>query len=187
MLLAPLLAAGIMAAASVQSTDGAHAAATSAAHIAPAVGAQAPDFTYQSYDYRWLELHDMLAQGSVLLVFAPSDAQLTALQRDREALLRDGVVPVAVEGRPEADVWRTVSRCDLEYSVLSDPRDTIASLFGTLDATRRPVPAWFVIAPSGRIRAAGRDLPASGSWLALARSALGVSDVATAGTSGRAR
>ena len=195
---APLLAAGLLAAASVQHTDDAriariiardNAVAVSAPDgsargvpASPAVGSQAPDFTYQSYDYRWRNLHHMLAQGSVLLVFGATDEQLVALEHDSEALLRGGVVPVAVVGQREADVWRTVRRCGLTYSLLSDPHTAIAEQFGAVDVAHRAAPAWFVIDPSGRVRGAGRGTPVAVDWVALANASLGVTDVATAGT-----
>ena len=187
--LAPLLAAGLLAAASVQRPDAPRAdlappaAATPAAVPArPAVGALAPDFLYESKEYLWQSLHNMLEQGDVLLVFAPGDDVLLALERDRETLLRAGIVPVAVVGRHESDVWHAVTRLDLGYSLLSDPRNAIAEQFGALDpATRAPAPAWFVVDRARRVRASGTALAGVHDWTALAARALGRSDVHTAG------
>jgi peroxiredoxin len=194
---APLLAAGLLAAASVQHTDGAripHIVAQDnpatvsvpegSQHVIPvppAVGSTAPDFTYQSFDYQWRNLHHMLAQGSVLLVFGASDEQLLALEHARETLLSHDVVPVAVVGRPESEVWSTVLRCGLGYSLLSDPHAAIAAQFGAVDSARRAAPAWFVIDPSGRVRGAGKGIPATTDWVAVTGTALGRTDISTAG------
>ena len=175
--LAPLLAAGLLAAASAQHPDvarvnavasnGANATAPAAAvartaTARPAPGDPAPDFTYQSHDYLWQNLHDMLEQGDVLLVFAGSDEELRALERDREALLASGVVPVAVVMQRETEAWRAVRRYDLAYSLLADPHGAIAEQYGLLDpATQRTVPAWFVIDRHGRVR--GTGVPGAGA------------------------
>ncbi len=199
MVFVPLLAASLLAAASMQPSVPMHAThvhaqdnavavpsapgATPGVPAPPAVGDSAPDFTYQSHDYLWLNLHHMLNQGSVLLVFGASDAQLRALERDRDDLLRTGVVPVAVVCQREADVWNTVRRCDLSFSLLADPHASIAEQFGAVDAgTRKPKASWFVIGASGRVRGAGQGMPASNDWLALAHAALGQSDIALTGT-----
>jgi len=195
---APLLAAGLLAAASVQSTHALPASnvvaqdnavavsnpntSTRGIPAPPAVGSPAPDFAYQSYDYQWRNLHHMLAQGSVLLVFGASDAQLVALERDRDALLQAGVVPVAVIGQRENEVWGTVRRDKLTYSLLSDPHAAIAEQFGAMDGSRRPATAWFVIDPSGHVRGEGQGMPAATDWTAVAGTTLGLSDISTTGT-----
>lgn len=144
----------------------------------PTVGATAPDFTYQSHDYLWQNLHNMLAQGNVLIVFGATDAQLMAIERDRDQLLHSGVVPVAVVCQREADVWRIVRRCDLTYSLLADPHAAIAEQFGAVEAgTHHPKAAWFMIGASGHVRATGQGLPASADWVSIANSALGLTDV----------
>jgi len=191
--LAPLLAVGLLAAASVQHPDmarpnaapldhaGAVSSSSAAAHavpVRPAVGELAPDFTYQSWDYQWQNLHDMLGQGDVLLVFASTDDELRALERDRGDLLKSGVLPVAVVMQHEADAWRAVHRFDLAYSLLADPHGAIAEQYGVFDAlTNRNLPAWFVIDRQRRVRASGSAAGASHDWTALAGAALGRSDV----------
>jgi peroxiredoxin len=194
---APLLAAGLLAAASVQHTDAARIARIVAQDNAvavttpgnsqhgvpepPAIGSPAPDFTYQSFDYQWRNLHHMLAQGNVLLVFGASDENLRALERDSETLLMHEVVPVAVVGQRESEVWRTVRRCGLTYSLLADPHTAIAEQFGAVDAAHHAAPAWFVIDPSGRVRGAGKGMPPASDWLAVAGSSLGLTDIARTG------
>ena len=59
------------------------------------VGAQAPDFAFEAQG-RNLRLRDLRANGHVLLMFAPDEARLVALERERVHLLAIGVVPVAV-------------------------------------------------------------------------------------------
>lgn len=194
---APLLAAGMLATASVQHTEVDRTARFVAQNNAvvvpapegsqhgvpapPAIGSNAPDFTYQSFDYQWRNLHHMLAQGSVLLVFGASDEQLQSLERDRESLLRRGVVPVAVVNHRESDVWRTVSRFGLSYSLLADPHTAIAEQFGAVDSARHATPAWFVIDPSGKVRGSGAGTPPGTDWVALSGTALGHLDISTAG------
>jgi peroxiredoxin len=145
---------------SPNSTD---APASTAASSAPTVGDRAPDFDYQSYDFRWVRFHNMLQRDSVILVFSPDETTLSGLEAEREQLAERGVAPVAVLDERDAAVWRRVSRLGLAYSLLSDPRGVIAQGFGAWDAaTGRPVPAWYVVGGDGKIRASGRgQLPAS--------------------------
>jgi len=84
-------------------------------------------------------------------------------------------------GRPESEVWSTVLRCGLGYSLLSDPHAAIAAQFGAVDSARRAAPAWFVIDPSGRVRGAGKGIPATTDWVAVTGTALGRTDISTAG------
>jgi peroxiredoxin len=194
----PLLAAALLAAAP---TPNAHDIATGellalngtkapasapATHDAPAalaVGDPAPDFSYQSRDYLWQSLHNMLEHGSVLLVFGATDEQLRSLERDQAELVGGGVIPVAVVAQREGEVWRTVRRDGLTYSLLADPHAVITEQFGAFDpATKQPRPRWFVIDPTGRVRGAGEAPSATRDWIAIAGSALGRSDVRTAST-----
>src|SRR5438067_2083412 len=48
------------------------------------VGDIAPDFSYQAGDGSWRSLHDLTRGGHVLLVFAPRERELHAIERDRE-------------------------------------------------------------------------------------------------------
>ena len=149
-----------------------------AATVNPAVGDSAPDFMYQSRDYLWQHLRNLLEQGSVLLVFGATDDALRTLEREREELLHCGVIPVAVVGARESDVWRIVRRNDLTYSLLSDPHAVIAGQYGALDrAGRAPRPVWFVIDHAGRVRATGEGVSPGRDWTATAVTALGLSDV----------
>src|SRR5262249_44088706 len=61
-----------------------------------ASGHRAPDFQYQSYDDLWQNLHNVLEHGDVLLVFGASDVDLRTIERERETLVKGGVLPLAV-------------------------------------------------------------------------------------------
>jgi len=56
-------------------------------------GTRAPDFQYQSYDAMWQHLHNVLEHGDVLLVFGATDVDLRTLERERESLMKSGVMP----------------------------------------------------------------------------------------------
>jgi peroxiredoxin len=146
----------------------------------PAVGAPAPDFTYQSHDMLWQNLHDMLEQGSVLLVFGANDEQLRQIEHEREALLRQGVVPVVVQDRRDHDVWATVRRLNLNYSLLADPHCVLSEQYGVLDRTsRQEQSAWFVVDRSGHVRGSGTGSLPSQDWTGLTAGLLGQPDANT--------
>ena len=139
------------------------------------VGDRAPDFDYQSYDYRWVRFHHMLQRDAVVLVFSPDEATLAGLEAQREPLAECGVAPVAVVGEPDRAVWRRVTRLGLTYSLLSDPHGVIAEAFGAWDTmAHRAVPAWCVVGGDGRIRASGLGLPHADELAATALQALGL-------------
>lgn len=125
------------------------------------VGDRAPNFSYQGYDGRWMRLHHLLDQGPLLLVFGADDAQLEALQREREDLLALGVIPVVVVERTPARAKDLVRRHGLQYTMLADHRRVIAGQFNTVEGGR-VTPAWFAIDPRGRVRGLQRgQLPGS--------------------------
>lgn len=135
-------------------------------------GDRAPDFQYQSYDKLWQNLHNMLEHGDVLLVFGASDVDLRTLERERELLLAGGVTPLAVLERSERDVWASVRRLGLTYSLLADPRGAIGAQYGVFDpGIGRSQTSWFVIDRKGRVRQRGEDMPKQ-SWPAVAAQAL---------------
>lgn len=151
------------------------------ASASPKAGEMAPDFTYQSHEDLWQNLHNMLEQGDVLLVFGANDEQLRAIERSRDGLLRGGVLPVAVVEHRDADVWGTVRRLNLTFSLLADPHASISEEFGVYDpATKRSRPTWFVIDRAGRVRQSGEGTAAVDDWSQLAAQALGHSDVKSA-------
>ena len=190
MYLGPILAASLLASALNTPSDHSHLNAAADAYHAvsvnhtipkaelpgmPAVGQIAPDFTYQSSDMLWQNLHDMLEQGSVLLVFGAGDDQLRQIEHERENLLHQGVVPVAVVDHRDHDVWATVRRLNLNYSLLADPHCVLAEQYGVLDAAARHThTAWFGVDRSGHVRGSGRGESPSRGWTTLTADVLGL-------------
>ncbi len=144
-----------------------------AAPRGPRVGEPAPDFAYKSRTYVWQNLHNMLEDGPVLLVFGASDEQLVSIEREAERFERAGIQPVAVVPHRDADAWKLLRRYDLSFSLLSDPNGVIASQYATIEAgPEGSVPSWFVVDRACRIRGAGTGTPASGDWMELASETL---------------
>lgn len=186
---ATLLAAGLLVAASPLHAQGAAAppagpkpgadpvqaptdpAPTNRARISP--GSKAPDFQYQSYDALWQNLHNVLEHGDVLLVFGATDVDLRTLEREREVLVRSRITPLAVVEKNDRDVWASVRRLGLTFSLLADPRGVIGAQYGVFDPSLgRSQVAWFVIDVKGRIRQMGNTMPTQ-SWPIVAATALG--------------
>ncbi len=137
------------------------------------VGARAPDFQYQSYDALWQNLHNVLEHGDVLLLFGATDVDLRTLEREREVLLRSRVTPLAVVEKNDRDVWASVRRLGLSFSLLADPRGVIGAQYGVFDASLgHSRTAWFVIDVKGRVRQSGTTMP-SQAWPVVAATALG--------------
>jgi len=172
------LAKGAAATSPAQSTAGPPAAsAPAAAADAPrpkfGSGNRAPDFQYQSYDDLWQNLHNVLEHGDVLLIFGATDLDLRTLERDREVLMKGGLIPLAVVEKSDRDVWAAVRRLGLGFSLMADPRGAIGSQYGVYDASLgRSIGSWFMIDRKGKVRSSGIGFPAQ-SWLALASNAYG--------------
>jgi peroxiredoxin len=138
-------------------------------------GQNAPDFHYDAADGSDARLHDLLAQGHVLLVFGAGDERLRAIERERTALLRMGVVPVAVLDLGGKTCRAAVTRLGLHYPVIADPRRVIAAQFNCLESsTRATAPAWFVVDRKDRLRACDRFEWPQSSWTITSASALGL-------------
>jgi peroxiredoxin len=143
------------------------------------VGTQAPDFSFDSQG-RSLRLHDLRAQGHLLLVFAPDEARLVALERERPRLLSLGVVPVVLLDQRAGTCAATVRRLGLGYSVIPDPRRVIGAQFNALDpVSRADAPAWFVLSRTGRVYGLEHRVWPERSWSEVAASALGLPDPAS--------
>lgn len=141
------------------------------------LGDSAPDFSYEGPDHRWHSLHDLLEQGSVLLVFAPDDDRLMAIERQRDPMMQRGILAVAVLDRKDGATRATVTRLKLHYTVIADPRDVIAEQFNAVDALGpRTQPGWFVIDRTGRVRGMHREGLPQSDFLALGTRALGLPD-----------
>lgn len=137
-------------------------------------GDPAPDFSYQSPDGRWRHLHDLLVQGNVLMVFGASEVTLLTLERERDDLLNQGVLPVAVLDVKPGNAWGTARKLDLHYTVLADPRRVIGAQFNVVDLNSRALPGWFVVDRKGTVRGTWRgDLPVEG-YTSIASRALGL-------------
>lgn len=138
-----------------------------------AAGDPAPDVSWDVPGGRPQRLRDLRAQGHVLLVFSPTEAQLRALEQERDDLLDVRVVPVAVLDRGSARAADLARRLGLHYVVVPDPRNIVAAQFNVLDpATRHASPAWFVVDRSGRVRGLDRRGVPDGGYLSLATRAL---------------
>ena len=151
------------------------------------VGAQAPDFSFDSQG-RSLRLHDLRAQGHLLLVFAPDDERLVSIERERSRLLSIGVLPVVVLDQRAGACAATVRRLRLGYTVLPDPRRLIGAQFNSLDPTSRAdAAAWFVIDRSGRVRDLAHLSWPGRPWAETSARALGLPgpDAATPASFGR--
>ena len=136
-------------------------------------GNRAPDFQYQSYDDLWQNLHNVLEHGDVLLVFGATDVDLRTLERERETLVKGGLIPLAVVEKSDRDVWASVRRLGLTFSLMADPRGAIGAQYGVYDPSLgRSVGSWFLIDKKGKVRSSGIGMPAQ-SWLALASNAFG--------------
>jgi peroxiredoxin len=136
-------------------------------------GEHAPNVSWQSEDGQWIHLSDLRAHGSVLLVIAPHEPELAALQRERGRLMDIDVLPVAVLDRRTGTTFALARRLGLDYVVVPDPLGVVAEQFNALDPdSRHAAPAWFVIDSRGVVRAVGRGpLPMTG-WSSIAATAL---------------
>ncbi len=137
-------------------------------------GEKAPNFSYES-DGRSLRLHHLRAQGHVLLVLGAGDAQLRALESQRDALLRLGVVPVAVLDIRHGSCRSAARRLGLNYPVIADPTRVIGAQFNALEPrTRLTAPAWFIVDRGGSVRALDRFEWPQSTWREVAISSLGL-------------
>jgi len=142
-----------------------------------AMGDVAPDFDFLSSDYFRRHLHDVLADGSVLLVFGATDAQLRDLEADHVRLTQTGVVPLVVTDQVGRDARATVERCELTYALLSDPKGHVAEQYGMWSAsTGERVTGWYVIDRAGRVRGAGSFGSESPDWATVASAVLNSRD-----------
>jgi alkyl hydroperoxide reductase subunit AhpC len=139
------------------------------------VGDAAPNFSFQTEDNRWRRLRELLLQNPVVIVFGADDAELRALDRQRDALLKLGVLPVAVLDVRNGSAWSAAHRLALRYPVIPDPRRVIAGQFNTLDPDdQSTLPAWFVIDRRGLVRAVRRGAISVERFPRLVAGALGL-------------
>ena len=145
------------------------------AHVEP--GDRAPDFSFQGEDNRWRRLHDLLLQGPVVLVFGADPGALAMIEGERDAILRLGVVPVALMDVRTGFARATSRRLGLRYLVIPDSRRVIAAQFNAVDAGgQKTLPAWFVLDRGGRVRAVKRGAAPRPGFSSGIASALGLPD-----------
>jgi len=149
---------------------------------APASAAPAaPDFQYRAMDGRWRHLHDLRTSHGVLVVFEPTDAQLVALESERDSLARAGVLPVAILRRSESKCWSVIERLGLTFSLMSDPRGDLARDFQVAERQApATAPAWFLVDRTGAVRGMERGGLPAGTFAAAVASALSPSTTAGA-------
>lgn len=137
------------------------------------LGDKAPDISWEAEGGRWLHLHDLLAQGPVLLVFAPDLAQMKALAADAEGLARLGVVPAVVLDRRSGAARSLARKAGLTCTVIPDVHRVVATQFNVLRRnTLSAAPGWFVIDRQGTVRDLARGSLAVSSWTRAAATAL---------------
>ena len=148
---------------------------TNAEYSIVATGDDAPDFSFEATGGRWLRLHDLRAQGHVLLVIAPAEERLRALERERRALLTLGVVPVAVLDVKSSRCRSIAERLQLGYTLVPDPNRVIGAQFNALEPrSRQDAPAWIVVDHKGRVRGLGRFTWPAARWTHIAATSLGL-------------
>lgn len=139
------------------------------------VGDVAPDFAWQDTGRRTVSMKDLLVQGSLLLVFSPGDEHLRAIEREREALLDLGVIPVGVMNARAGAASNHSRRLGLGYLLVPDSRRVIAAQYGAVDEVRQStVPSWFVLDRRGQVRALGRGSIPRGGFPRLAATVLAI-------------
>lgn len=138
-------------------------------------GDLAPDFSYQSESGEWLRLHQLLAHGSVMLVFVPTENELRTMEGERDSLYGVGVIPVAVLDRRTRSAVILAHRLGLGFPVIADPQGSIASQFNLVGPpTVRPRPAWFILDRAGRVRGLERGALPEGGFTRIACDALAI-------------
>ena len=143
------------------------------------VGDRAPDFSFQDEDNHWRRLHDLLEQGPAMLVFGADATTLASIERERDALLRLGVVPVAMMDARARVVRSTAKRLGLHYLVVADSRRVIAIQFNAVESSgERTGPAWFVVDRRGTVRALKRGTLPTEGFAPKVAAALGMPDPA---------
>jgi peroxiredoxin len=138
-------------------------------------GDQAPDFSYQTESGEWLKFHQLLAHGSVMLVFVPTENEMLILEGERDSLYSVGVIPVAVLDRRASTTAATAQRLGLGYPLIADPQSAIASQFNLVSPpTLRAAPGWFVVDRGGRVRGLDRRRLPQGGFTRIACNLLAI-------------
>jgi peroxiredoxin len=110
------------------------------------IGAPAPMFSYLATDGQWHRFDEQLKSGAALILFAPSEAELSAVQRLYPVFQELGVTPVAILDLPTRGTSAVSRRLALDLPVLSDPMCAIAGLYHSVDPSNsRHAASYFVI------------------------------------------
>jgi peroxiredoxin len=139
-----------------ETRDGSNAESVAATESAPHIGSAVSDFPYDSTPYGWRHFHDLAGPAGVVLVFDPTDADLTALEHCRPALAAGGLEPVAVLHESDGSCWHRLAALQLSYSLLSDPKAEVDQALGASNTSAGGDSKWFVIDTDLRIRALGQ-------------------------------
>jgi len=117
------------------------------------VGDKAPAFSAIDLQGRWIPFRSLVGRRPVLLLFGAAAADLGALDHARTVFADMDVDAVAVLDRRSGSNARWLERVGYRGHAISDPSGAIGVLYGCLDAaTRRHVPAWFLIDEHGAVR-----------------------------------
>lgn len=142
--------------------------------------AQAPDFEFAS-GYGWRHLHDLCAEGRVLLVFGANDAALAELQRQLPHWRAIGVEPIAVRTSNDGDNWMRLEHLGLTYALLSDANDALATRFGMAEiAAASNSGSWCLVDERMQIRRRAAGAPSASDLEATATLLGGAGEVAAA-------
>ncbi len=161
------------------------AAAAPAPRRSLAAGEAAPDFAFVG-DYGWKHLHDLRAEGAVLILFEPDDVALAGIEHECAALGARAIEPVAVRTRGDGENWDTIARLGLDYALFSDPAGSLATQFGLCDPrTGRPRSAWCLVGRDGRVRRVVEGMPPAAEIAAAAVSAAGEGPSVASGDASR--
>ena len=133
----------------------------------------APDFEFESANGRWKHLHELCGKGHVLLIFAPDDRQLRALERDADSLRARGIEPVGIIPGNDREGWRAIDRLNLTIRLISDPRNQVASRFWVREgAAGHDLKGWCLVDRDLRVCGIERGTLPEADFFALAMSAI---------------
>ena len=119
------------------------------------IGSPAPTFSYlAAADGRWHPFTEVLGQNDVVLVFDPTDEELSGIERQRELFAQIGIQVVGVTDLSTRKTTSLAKRLPYSGLLVSDPMGAIASLFHSIDpSTGTRVNSYFVIDKKLRLRA----------------------------------
>ena len=118
------------------------------------VSGPAPMFSYIGTDGRWHRSDEFLSRGPMIVVFAPAEDDLVAIQHLSRVFDDLGVRPVAVLDLPTRGTAALTRKLQLTTALVSDPMSAIAGLYHSVDpATGEHAQAYFVIDSRRTLRA----------------------------------